>query len=311
MPLDPQAQALLDSMKGVPPLHTIPIEVLRQGEAASTAMLGVGEPVARTEDREIDGPAGPIPVRIYTPEGDGPFPVLIIMHGGGWILGSIAAFDNYSRAVTNRAGCLSISVGYRLAPENKFPVPLEDCYTVTVWAAEHGTEIGGDPARLAILGDSAGGNLAAGLALLARDRGGPSIIYQVLVNPALEYPDPGTRSMQELGSDYGLSSESLRYGLDIYLAEEADRQNPYFSPLRSDNLAGLPPALVLTAEYDPLRDEGEIYAEKLREAGVLVQGKRHAGVLHGWVVMSSVMDKGKQALDEIGAALRAAFVDLS
>lgn len=309
MPVDPQAQLLLDGIKGAPPLHTIPIELLRQGEAASTALLGPGEPVGRVEDREIDGPAGPVPVRIYWPEGDGPFPVVVIIHGGGWIVGSINAFDNYSRAVTNRAGCLSISVGYRLAPENKFPVPLEDCYAVTAWAAEHGAELGGDPARLVILGDSAGGNLAAGLALLARDRGGPKISYQVLVNPALEYPDPGSQSVQELGRDntYGISSEGLRYSLDLYLSSAADRQNPYFSPLRSDNLAGLPPALVLTAEYDLLRDEGEAYAARLREAGVPVEAKRYEGVLHGWVVMSSVMDKGKQALDQIGAALRAAF----
>ncbi|HEX2916091.1 MAG TPA: alpha/beta hydrolase [Chloroflexia bacterium] len=308
MPLDPQARMLLDSMAGAPPLHTVPIELLRQGEAASVAMLGAPEPVAKVENREIDGPAGPVPVRIYTPEGHGPFPILIIMHGGGWILGNLDTFDVYNRAVTNRAGCISISVDYRLAPENKFPVPLEDCYAVLQWAAEHGAQLGGDSKRLAILGDSAGGNLAAGLALLARDRGGPKIIFQVLVNPALEYPDPGTPSMQELGDGkYGISRESLRYGLDIYLQGEADRQNPYFAPPRSDNLAGLPPALVLTAEYDPLRDEGEIYAEKLREAGVSVQAKRYDGVLHGWVVMAVMMDKGKQALIDIGAALRAVF----
>ncbi len=308
MPLDPQAQALLDNMAGSPAIQDIPIEQLRQNEVAvAAAILGAPEPVAHVENRTIAGPAGPVSVRIYTPEGIGPFPILIIMHGGGWVLGNLDTFDVYSRAVTNRAGCLSISVDYRLAPENKFPVPLEDCYAVTKWAAEHGAEVGGDPSRLGILGDSAGGNLAAGLALLARDKGGPKITFQVLVNPALEYPDPGTPSMQELGRDYGITSEGLRFGLDAYMSGEADRQNPYFAPLRSNNLVGLPPALVLTAEYDPLRDEGEIYAERLKEAGVSVEVKRYEGVLHGWVVMAVVIDKGKQALNDIGAALRAAF----
>lgn len=307
MPLHPTFQTILDAAASTPPSHTMTLAEVRQANIAIIPSLGAPEPVAHTGDREIDGPAGPIPVRIYTPDGTGPFPVLICLHGGGMVAGNKDVFDNVSRALTNRVGCLAISVDYRLAPENKFPVPLEDCYAVLQWATTHGGEVGGDPTRIAVLGESAGGNLTAALALLARDRGGPKILCQVLVNPLLDYTDQETESMRVFGEGYGLSKKDIKYCMELYTSSEADRANPYAVPLRATNLRGLPPAFVLTSEYDPLRDDGEIYAERLREAGVPATARRYEGVLHGFFILTKYTEPSNQALEDTAATLRAAF----
>ncbi len=311
MPLLAPFQAMLDAAAaaGQPESHTLTIEEIRAANLAIIPSLGNPEPVGRTEDREIEGPVGKIPIRLYWPEGAGPdpLPVLITLHGGGMIAGNIDVFDTTNRAITNRVGCLTISVNYRLAPENKFPVPLEDCYAVAVWAAGHAAEFGGDPARLAVLGESAGGNLAAALAFLTRDRGGPHLACQVLVYPLLDYPDPGSKSMQELGEGYGLSRKDIRMCLELYLGQEADKQNPYFLPLKASNLQDLAPALVITAEYDPLRDDGEEYAERLKAAGVPVLARRYDGVLHGFYILTTLTEPSNRAIEDTAATLRNAF----
>lgn len=306
MPLHPTFQAILDASRNAPPSYTMTIEEVRQANLALIPSLGEPEPVARTEDREVEGPAGPIPVRVYTPEGTGPFPILICLHGGGMVAGNKDVFDNVSRALTNRVGCLTISADYRLAPENKFPVPLEDCYAVLGWATEHGGEVGGDQTRVAVLGESAGANLTAALALLARDRGGPKMLYQVLVNPLLDYARE-TESLKEFGEGYGPGKKDIKYCVELFTSSEADRANPYALPLKSTNLSGLPPALILTSEYDPLRDEGEIYGEKLREAGVPAIVRRYDGVLHGFFIMTKLTEPSNRAIEETAATLRATF----
>ncbi|HEX2916092.1 MAG TPA: alpha/beta hydrolase [Chloroflexia bacterium] len=307
MPLHPTFQAMVEAAANTPPSHTMTIEEVRLANIALIPNLGAPEPVARTEDCEISGPAGPIPVRIYTPDGTGPFPILICLHGGGMVAGNKDVFDNVSRALTNRAGCISISVDYRLAPENKFPVPLEDCYAVLQWATNHGAAVGGDPARVAVLGESAGANLTAGLALLCRDRGGPKMLCQVLVNPLLDYTDRETVSMREFGEGYGLSKKDIKYCVELYTSTDADRVNSYALPMKATNLSNLPPALVLTSEYDPLRDEGEIYADKLREAGVPTIARRYDGVLHGFFIMTTLTEPSNQAIEETSATLRTVF----
>ncbi|HEY7295140.1 MAG TPA: alpha/beta hydrolase [Dehalococcoidia bacterium] len=308
MPLDPQAKAVLDQMAalGDPPLGTVSPEETRRNMAARRAAMPPGEPVARTEDRSIPGPAGSIPVRIYSPEGNGPFPVLVYLHGGGWVIGDIESHDASVRALTNRSGCLIVSVDYRLAPEHKFPAAADDCFAATQWVAQHAPEFGGDPARLAVGGDSAGGNLAAVVALMAKQRGGPRIAFQLLIYPVTDH-NLDTESYRTNAEGYLLTRESMAWFWDHYLNTPADGRNPLASPLQADSFSGLPPALVITAEYDPLRDEGEAYAKRLEEAGVQVTCTRYDGMIHGFFGMFLLIDKAKQALDQAAAALRTAL----
>jgi acetyl esterase len=247
-----------------------------------------------------------MPVRLYTPPGRGPFPVLVYFHGGGWVIGNIAAYDPTCRALTNAAGCVVVSVEYRLAPEHKFPAAPEDCYAALQWVATNAAAINGEPARLAIGGDSAGGNLTAVVAQMARDRGGPPLVYQVLVYPVTDY-NYNTASYRENADGYLLTRDAMGWFWNHYLRSQADGSNPLASPLRAPNLRGLPPALVLTAEFDPLRDEGEAYAARLQETGVPVTLKRYDGMIHGFFSLGTVLDQGKQAMADAAAALRGAF----
>jgi acetyl esterase len=230
------------------------------------AAAGPPEEMARVENLEVPGPAGPIPVRVYVPEGDGPFPVLVYFHGGGWVIGNLDSHDVALRALANRAGTVVASVDYRLAPEHPFPAAPEDCYAATVWAATEIGAFGGDPARLAVGGDSAGGNLAAVVSQMARDRGGPAIVYQLLVYPCVD-ASMSSASFAENGDGYLLTKGWMDWFYGHYLTSPTDADNPLVSPSRAESLAGLPPALVITAEFDPLRDEGEAYAAALRAAG--------------------------------------------
>ena len=306
MPLDPRAQAFLDQIAaggGLPAPNTLTVEDERKALDLFIESLGARpEPVARVEDRLIPGPAGQIPLRIYTPQGSGPFPVLVYFHGGGFYIGSIATEDSSCRWLTNAAGCIVASVEYRLAPEHKFPAAAEDCYAATKWVAENASAIGGDPTGMAVGGPSAGGNLAAVVALMARDRGTPPLVYQLLMYPVTNFAFD-TPSYRENGDGYFLTKDAMVRGWNLYLVTEADGHNPYASPLRAQDLRGLPPALVVTAEYDPLRDEGEAYAARLREAGVPVVCTRYDGMLHGGLPL----DMGKEAMHEAAAALRSAF----
>jgi acetyl esterase len=307
MPLDPLAQAFLEQLaaSGAPPLHELSVEQARQVIVELFATQDEPDPVGTVEDRMIPGADGEMPVRIYTPQGQGPFPVLVYFHGGGWVIGNREAYDPTCRALTNAAGCLVVSVEYRLAPEHKFPAAPEDCYAAVQWVAAHAAAMRGDAARLAIGGDSAGGNLTAVVAHMARDRGGPPLVYQLLVYPVTNY-GYDTVSYQENADGYLLTKDAMMWFWNHYLRSATDGNDPQASPLRAQNLRDLPPALVLTAEFDPLRDEGEAYARRLQEAGVPVTLKRYDGMIHGFFSLGKVFAQGKQAIQEAANGLRAA-----
>lgn len=308
MPLHPEAQALLEQLAqlGAPPLNSLsPVEA-REAAAGFAQLAGEPEPVAKVEDRKIPGPAGEIPVRIYTPQGSAPFPVLVYFHGGGWVIGTLDTVDATCRMLANRAGCVVVSVDYRLAPEHKFPAAADDCYAATKWVADNAASISGDATRIAVGGDSAGGNLAAVVSLMARDRGGPRIVHQMLIYPVTDH-SYDTPSYEENANDYLLTKEMMVWFWDHYIRNAEDGKNPYASPLRAENLSGLPPAFVVTAEYDPLRDEGEAYAKRLQEAGVPVKLRRYDGIIHGFFTMPGAFSLGRQAIEEAAVELKAAF----
>jgi acetyl esterase len=306
MPLDPQAQAFLDQVSALnaPPISAMPIEQARQTIRMMMANPGEPEPVAHVENRMIPGPTSNIPVRIYTPQGSAPFPVLIYFHGGGFAIGDLDSYDGVCRSLTNLVGSLVVSVDYRLAPEHKFPAAPEDCYAVTQWVAEHATVLHGDASRIALSGDSAGGNLTAVVAQMARDRGGPSLAFHLMIYPVTDLKAT-CPSIQENGEGYFLTREDMDWFTSLYLNSDDEKDNPLASPLYSSDLHGLPPALIITAEYDPLRDEGELYGQKLKEAGVPVTISRYEGMIHGFIGMP--FDKTRQALAECAAALRGVF----
>jgi acetyl esterase len=308
MALDPQARAILDQIAamGGPPPNELPVSDARQAFTALAAMQGAPEVVAKVEDRTLPSPAGDIPVRVYTPAGKGPLPVLVYFHGGGWVIGNVETYDVLCRALTNAAGCIVVSVDYRLAPEHPFPAAVDDAYHAALWAAENAASLGGDPSRIAIGGDSAGGNLTAVVAQVARDRGKPALKFQLLIYPVTDAACD-TPSYSENADGYLLTRDAMRWFWNHYARSAADRSNPYASPLRASNLTGLPAALVITAEFDPLRDEGERYAERLREAGIPVQLTRYEGMIHGFFAMGAMIDQGRKAVQQAAAALRTAF----
>jgi acetyl esterase/lipase len=307
MPLDPQAQAFLEQLaaSGAPPLHELSVAEARQVIVTLFGVEGDPEPVGAVVDRMIPGAAGEISARMYTPRGTGPFPILVYFHGGGWVIGNLDAYDATCRALTKAARCIVVAMEYRLAPEHPFPAAPEDCYAATQWVAAHATAIGGDPTRLALGGDSAGGNLTAVVAQMVRDRGGPALCYQLLVYPVTDH-NYDTASYRENAEGYLLTRDAMVWFWNHYLRSPADGSNPMASPLRADNLRGLPPAMVITAEFDPLRDEGEAYAARLQEAGVPVTLKRYDGMIHGFLSLGTVLEQGKQAIADAAAALRTA-----
>jgi acetyl esterase/lipase len=309
MPLDPQAKAFLDQLvaMGGPPLHALPVPEARAMMAALAGMSGPPDVrLAGVANRTIPGPAGEIPVRVYTPEGSGPFPVLVYFHGGGWVLGGLDTHDGACRQLAHGTRAVVMSVDYRLAPEHKYPAAAEDCYAALVWASQHGASIGGDPARLAIAGDSAGGNLTCVVALMARDQDGPRLAFQLPIYPVTDHAFD-TPSYRDNATGYLLERDAMEWFWNHYLARSGDGAEPYASPLRAKDLRGLPPALVITAEFDPLRDEGEAYAHRLREAGVATTLRRFDGMIHGFFGMSAIMDKAKAAMAESCEALARAF----
>jgi len=308
MPLDPQARALLDQLKvlGGPPLNELTPADARIAAQMLGSLSGTPEAVAKVEDRAIPGPAGPLPVRLYTPAGSGPFPVLVFFHGGGWVIGDLNTQDGACRALTNAVGCVVVSVDYRLAPEHPFPAAPHDTYAATRWVAQNAPSINADPARIALGGDSAGGNLTAVTAQMARDGGGPGLVFQLLIYPVTDGAC-ATASYRENADEYLLTKDMMEWFWKHYVPNDADRRNPLASPLHAHSLRGLPPALVLTAEFDPLRDEGEAYAERLKEAGVPVTLTRYNGMIHGFFGMGSVIDQARIAIAEAASALRLAF----
>ncbi|MEV8443369.1 alpha/beta hydrolase [Actinosynnema sp. NPDC051121] len=297
MPLDPPLGKPASA-----PLYTLSIEQARAADlAAIRAAAGAGEAVRHVTDRHLPGPGGDLPIRIYRPvDAAGSLPTLVYFFGGGWALGSIETSDEICRALANAVPCQVITVGYRLAPEHKFPAAVDDCRTAVAWIAAHAAELGVDPDRLAVAGDSAGGNLAAVVTL---DRGGPALAAQVLVYPNTDHRGD-TESMRENDDPAAFNRRSVAWYWGHYLASPDDGRDPRASPLLAEDLTGLPPALVITAEHDPLRDEGERYAERLRAAGVPVIATRYAGVAHGFFAMSGVVDAAREARAEVAAFLR-------
>jgi acetyl esterase len=303
---DPQMQAILEQMKaaGWRPTHTLSVAEARR---AFKSRIVKGVAVARTVDRSIPGPGGDLPVRIHWPVGPGPFPALVFFHGGGWVVGDLDTHDVTCRSLTNQAGCVTVSVDYRLAPEHKFPAAVEDAFAATRWVAGHAAELRVDPRKVAVGGASAGGNLATVVGLIAIERGGPPLVFQLLIYPVTDAA-LDTPSAREITSDaFPLNRADMKWFWQQYLRDDADRAHPYASPARAKSLAGLPPALVVTAEIDPLRDEGERYAAALERAGVAATLTRYEGVTHGFVGMEAVLDKGRAAVAESARALRAAF----
>ena len=307
MPLDPQVEFVLAQIEqlGLKSFtEASPAEARRLFEAATPA--GTGEAVAAVEDRVVPGPAGDVPVRIYTPDGKGPHPALMYFHGGGFVIGSIGTHDATCRALSNAARCVVVSVDYRLAPEHPFPAAPEDCHAAASWVAKNAAELGVDGERLAVGGDSAGGNLAAVVAQLACERGHPRLVHQLLIYPVTNHSFE-TKSYEENAEGYLLEREMMRWFWNHYLANELDGADPKASPLRGKDLSGLAPATVLTAEFDPLRDEGEAYAERLREAGVPTVHTRYRGMIHGFFGMTDALDAAKAAVAQAGGELRKAF----
>jgi acetyl esterase len=308
MPLDPEARMLMDQMQGtLKPFNESTVEEARAAIQALALAAGPPEPVAKVEDRTVPGPKGEIPVRVYTPEGAGPFPILVYFHGGGWTIGNLETHDGSCRQLCNGAGCVVVSVDYRLAPEHPYPAAADDAYAATRWVAANAGALGGDARRIAVGGDSAGGNLAAVVSLMARDRGGPSLVFQLLVYPAVDAPTANHPSYRENAEGYFLTRDMMFWFWAHYCGKGPDPADPYACPLNAKDLRGLPPAYVVTAEFDPLRDEGEAYAAKLREAGVPTTLKRYAGMIHGFFGMSALLTQARVATREAAEALRAAF----
>lgn len=307
MPLHPGVQAILDifaSMGGLD-FGELSAPEARARMAAMRVPIEL-EPVGKMTDITIPGPAGGIPARVYTPSSEGPFPVLAWFHGGGWVLGDLEGYDATCCLLTNRARCVVVSVDYRLAPEAKFPAAADDCYAATKWIASNAASLNVDASRIAVGGDSAGGNLAAVVSQMARDNGGPAIVHQLLVYPVTDR-DYGTVSYRDNADGYLLTKASMEWFWDHYLNSGSDAANPYAAPLRASSLASLPRATVITAEYDPLRDEGEAYAAKLTAAGVPASCTRYDGMIHGFFNMANALEDARTAVDQASAALRDAF----
>jgi acetyl esterase len=307
MPVDPGYQALLAQMAAanLPKLSEIPVP---QGRAFFSQMIGkVDEPRVTRTDRKIPGPASEIPIRVYRPvSATGVLPLVVNYHGGGWVIGDLDTGDSACVEMCLRANAVVVSVDYRLAPEHRFPAAVDDSYAATLWAVRNAASLGADPERVAVAGDSAGGNLAAVVAMLLRDRGGPRLRFQLLIYPVAD-ANFNTPSYQQNASGYMLEKSTMEWFWDQYAPNVADRKNSLASPILASNLSNLPPALVMTAEFDPLRDEGEAYAEKLRKAGVKCETYRGAGLIHGFFSDARTVPASVPAIEKGCAALRDAL----
>ncbi len=307
MPLDPQIAAVLQQAKamGGKPVHQ---QTVAQARAALAMMCAMGgrstATLADVANRTIPGPAGEIPVRIYTPTGDGPFGLLVFFHGGGFVLGDLQTHDGVCRELAAGAECVVVAVDYRRAPEAVYPAAADDCEAATRWAAENAASLNADPARLAVGGESAGGNLSAVVAQRLRDKGGPALVGQLLVYPAARLVGEPTASMVENAEGYFLEVKDFEWFMGAYLSDPEHAMLADASPGLHQDLSGLPPALVITAEYDPIRDDGEWYGEALRAAGVDVTVSRYDGAIHGFWNFFGMLPLGRKAMDESTAWLR-------
>lgn len=312
MPLDPGAKAVLDLAKaaGQPPYETLDAKVARALYRASRAVLQLDpQEVGAVRDLTAPGPGGPIPLRLYRARGvraETRLPLLVYYHGGGWVLGDIETHDVVCRHLVNAAGSALLSVDYRMGPEHKFPAAVDDCFAVLNWAVSEAEALGIDASRVAVGGDSAGGNLSAVVSLLARDRGGPPLALQLLIYPATDFAG-SYASQKTFAEGYLLTAANQAWFRGHYLRGEADAADWRASPLRAPSLKGVAPAWVLTAGYDPLSDEGEAYAKRLAAEGIPVATRRFDDQIHGFITMGKMVPAAGRALDEAGAAVKAAF----
>jgi len=303
MPLTEQAQAFLDAIAEAnpPQWHEMSPHEARETFDTFEELFGEGPEIHRVEDRTIDGD---FPVRIFS-DSESDAPVVMYFHGGGWVLGNVRTHDALCRRLAKQSGCVVVSVDYGLSPENRFPGPLEDCFRATRHVANNPGEFGAN-GKLAVAGDSAGGNLAATVSLQARDQDGPKIDLQVLIYPVIE-PSCQTSSYQQFAEGYGLTLGSMQWFWDNYLGQQTITE--LAAPSRADNLSGLPPAHVITAEYDVLRDEGEAFAQMLEQAGVPTTLRRYDGNLHGFVHFAGAFDDGLRATSDVADVLRSKLID--
>ncbi|MEJ2870483.1 alpha/beta hydrolase [Actinomycetospora sp. OC33-EN08] len=307
MALHPQLKELLGQFEeaGVPPFDQMTVLQAREAVAAFADLEGEPEDVAEVRDILVPGAAGEIPARVYHPAPGTDLPVLVYFHGGGWVVGDLAVADKPCRSLSAGAHVVVVSVQYRKSPETPYPGPVEDCYAAFAWIATKASELGGDPSQIVVAGDSAGGNLAAVVALMSRDRGGPSIAFQVLLYPVTA-PARGTEfaSYSDNADGYLLTRGSMEWFWDHYLSDPEQSTEPYASPLLAEDLAGLPPAIVVTCEFDPLRDEGRAYAQRLAAAGVEVTHSDYAGAIHAIYWLAGVSDLGRDLHAEVAEAVR-------
>ena len=312
MALDPQVQEFVDEVNATeaPSLWERSVaEVRADSYDLRMSLQDPGVSVGRVEDRDIPGPHGPIRIRLYWPEGGdptAPLPVYINFHGGGYVVLNIDTHDNVCRTLCKGAECIVVGVDYRKAPENKFPKPTDDAWASLRWVAENCAEIGADPARIAVGGDSAGGCLAAVTAQRAKREGGPPLVFQLLVYPVTDTREDRD-SYQAFGEGYVLTAESMAWFFDCYFNGDAERSDIAAAPIRADDLSGLPPAMVMTASHDPLFDEGLAYAERLKAAGVPTEYLNYEGHIHGFWTATNRMDIAAEAHAAACAALRKAF----
>jgi acetyl esterase len=310
MPVHPQVQLLIDAlgMTSLPGLETLTVQAARERfqTMAELRRQMAAEPMDAVRDVKIAGPAGVLTLRIYAPHLPKPAPALVFYHGGGWVIGDLESHDHVCRALANGARCTVVAVDYRLAPEAKFPAAVDDCFAATQWVAANSLELGIDPGRIAVGGDSAGGNLAAAVARLARDRGGPALIYQLLIYPVTDLQMKSASYIENAEGPL-LTKAAMAWFIAHYVTGDADRVDPLGSPLLAADLVGLPPAFVLTAECDPLRDEGEAYGKRLKEAGGAAEVKRYAGMPHGFFSFGAALDGTKEAMADAALHLRSAF----
>lgn len=307
---------------GAPPLETLTpnaarnaptlknaVEEMTAESVAARAMTvakPMPQPVGAIKHQLIPGKEGDILARIYTPKGDGPFPVLVYFHGGGWVIANLDVYEPSCRALCNETEAIIVSVAYRLAPENKYPAPVEDAYAAVQWVINNASVIGGDPARVAVGGESAGGNLAAVSCLKAKAEGGRMPVAQLLVYPVTD-ARMNTPSYREHANAKPLNAKMMTWFWNHYLENESQGSEPYASPIMAESLRGLPPAIVITAELDPLRDEGEAYARRLAEEGVSVEMTRYDGVTHEFFGLAGVVDKATEAVGEAAKGLKKVF----
>ena len=317
MSLDPRIQTFLEQTgllfktESLPREPLVLLAELRANDERVKPFVtqaSLREPVAHVENLMIPGPIEAIPVRLYTPEGSGPFPILVYFHGGGWVAGSVDTHDLGCRRLCREACCLVMSVDYRLPPEHKFPAGLEDCYAAVRWMYVHAIQWQGDPSRIAVGGDSGGGNFAAVIALMCWNRGGPDLIFQLLMVPVMDF-QVSTSSWKDYDG-YMVTKEEFLICRDFYLSHEDEQTNPYAAPLLAPDLRDLPPALIITAECEPMRDGAERYGERLLAANVPTTVSRYNGMVHGFMGMKAVVpQEAEAAFQEATLALRTAFTN--